>query len=1386
MASNNTSLGVGTDDTHGKNNTAIGAYSGYSCTGDDDFNNTTVGTNTLYYSATCNNNTAIGAGSMCNSTSGNLNTSVGSSALEGELNQSVGNANVAIGAQALYVNTGNLNTAIGTYAALDVTQGSYNTFLGANTTFDISTNQYQYSTAIGYNAVIDASNQVMIGGTGPSGYPNVVIPGKAYLPNFNVLDVSANQIVTKQYVDYVAQGLSPKAACQCIATAGVIISPGTINVANSFTTLFTIDGYTIQPGDRVLINNQGSPDTSANVLNGIYIVTGSTAPYTWARSADMANNSDALGAFCFIENGAEYQSTSWVQSTTYGQGQPIVVGTDALLFVKYSSFYYNIGRGLDTFINNNKTYIQVDLSLNAINYLDSNPNAVQPGTAPSGSGTLNIGTSGTNKTIIGPASGNPVQFPSGITGATGSFTYLTTSYDANLNGINVGRGPGSNSENTLVGNSALNSNSSGIQNTAVGFVSLNQNTSGSFNTALGNYSLFNTNGGNSNTSVGSTCLASNISGSNNTSVGAASLQGFNSNNDTALGFLAGIYDINGSNNTYLGYSTGQLSGDTNTYVYSTAVGSNAVINSSNQIMLGGLNNGNYPLVNAPGGITGTTGSFTYLSASQTLSAPGGITGATGSFNYLSSSQILSAPGGITGATGSFTYLSSSQTLSAPGGITGATGSFTYLSSSQTLSAPGGITGATGSFNYLSSSQTLSAPGGITGATGSFNYLSSSQILSAPGGITGATGSFTYLSSSQTLSAPGGITGATGSFTYLSSSQKLSAAGGITGPTGSFTYLNVSGNTNIGSTLTVNNNAGLTGQYLISNGPNTAPTWQTTPLLQQGINGAPSSFTYLSASQDITGATGSFTYLSASQGITGATGSLQYLTIGNIDNISSNNYTANFIQTSYNGNWSSVSISSSGQYQIAIDISAGIAISSNYGASWVYPTIPNTPNNPNWSSSAISASGQYQTVVGNGIIYYSSNYGVTWNQSSAPSRNWSSNKCLAMNALGQYQTAVEQNGTWYSTDYGVTWTQNQSFSQNPYNYFNSVAVSSTGQYQTAISANDYGFIWNSFDYGITWSQNQNTPRSAFGWLTVAVSASGQYQTVVSNGSIIYTSTDYGVTWNSVNIGGVANAMSASGQYQIVVSNGILYYSTDYGVTWTQQNSYYGNYSANFSSVAISASGKYQTIVAINYTYYGLTNGRIFTYTAPNATSLNVITNANITGNLNIDGNMRTTNTIYASGGITGATGSFNYLYVTQGITGPAGSLTSLKTFVIDHPVESEKYLVHACLEGPEAGVYYRGEAKIENNHSTTVFLPEYVNKLATNFTIHLTPIYEELDEEPSPIPLKCSRVKDNKFNVYGQNGSFYWTVYGKRQDIEIEPLKAAAKVEGNGPYKWIQP
>ena len=133
---------------------------------------------------------------------------------------------------------------------------------------------------------------------------------------------------------------------------------------------------------------------------------------------------------------------------------------------------------------------------------------------------------------------------------------------------------------------------------------------------------------------------------------------------------------------------------------------------------------------------------------------------------------------------------------------------------------------------------------------------------------------------------------------------------------------------------------------------------------------------------------------------------------------------------------------------------------------------------------------------------------------------------------------------------------------------------------------------------------------------------------------------------------------------------------------------------------------------------------------------------------------------------------------NGPTGPTGS----KTFVIDHPIKPDNYLVHACLEGPEAGVYYRGTTQVCDKF-TEVKLPDYVDALATNFTVNVTHIFdEETDEEP--ITYAATPVKNGKFRVYGKPGKVSWVVYGSRGSIEVEPLKSSVDVKGDGPYKYI--
>ena len=133
----------------------------------------------------------------------------------------------------------------------------------------------------------------------------------------------------------------------------------------------------------------------------------------------------------------------------------------------------------------------------------------------------------------------------------------------------------------------------------------------------------------------------------------------------------------------------------------------------------------------------------------------------------------------------------------------------------------------------------------------------------------------------------------------------------------------------------------------------------------------------------------------------------------------------------------------------------------------------------------------------------------------------------------------------------------------------------------------------------------------------------------------------------------------------------------------------------------------------------------------------------------------------------------------------------KTFIIDHPNDTNKYLVHACLEGPEAGVYYRGTGEIVPGvKSTLIRLPDYVTSFSKNFTIQITRIIDFEDDDKSQedeedySTLKVSTIKNNSFKVFGRPGKFYWHVYGTRNEIVSEPNKKDVVLKGEGPYKWI--
>jgi len=158
--------------------------------------------------------------------------------------------------------------------------------------------------------------------------------------------------------------------------------------------------------------------------------------------------------------------------------------------------------------------------------------------------------------IVQSATTRQVSVANLTAGRAVSVLSLTSTNDATINGITVGRGGGSVNLNTAVGASALAATSTGDANVAVGVSALSANLAGVGNTASGAGSLRDNTSGIYNVANGYLALATNLSGSGNIGVGYSVLStGTATSNNTAIGYEA-LKVASGSTNTVIGYQSG--------------------------------------------------------------------------------------------------------------------------------------------------------------------------------------------------------------------------------------------------------------------------------------------------------------------------------------------------------------------------------------------------------------------------------------------------------------------------------------------------------------------------------------------------------------------------------------------------------------------------------------------------------------------------------------------------------------------------------------------------------------------------------------------------------------------------------------------------------------
>ena len=238
------------------------------------------------------------------------------------------------------------------------------------------------------------------------------------------------------------------------------------------------------------------------------------------------------------------------------------------------------------------------------------------------------------------------------------------------------------------------------------------------------------------------------------------------------------------------------------------------------------------------------------------------------------------------------------------------------------------------------------------------------------------------------------------------------------------------------------------------------------------------------------------------------------------------------------------------------------------------TPTSAPSN-NWAAVVCSVDGSKIIVAAggqfnSGLIYASTNSGLTWVASSAPSNHWIS---VASSADGSRFLAVAYGGGLYSsTNFGADWQSNSVGTHIWY----SVASSADGFRWYAAYFNS--LVFGSTNGGNTWFSNSTAVSDVH---TLAASAAGDRLFAGKNTGLTAASTNSGASWvtrTSVHGNIYSLAGSADGTRLIAVSAGLSYpyvsTSTNGGVNWTSNNLpirsdwYYSDSSADGTRLAVA--------------------------------------------------------------------------------------------------------------------------------------------------------------------------------------------------------------------------
>jgi hypothetical protein len=651
--------------------------------------NTAIGYQALQNNTTGWLNTALGKEALNGNTTGGLNTAIGAEAFR---NNTTGSSNIAIGYQALQTNTtgannisigsgsnvasNNLNNAIviGTNATVDAS----NTIqLGNSNITNVKTSGTVTAGAVTYPNTDGTANQILTtNGSGVLSWTNQTttvtasnITGNTLASNVTTSSLTGVGTITSGTWNGATIALAnggTGATTAAAARTNLGLGTAATNATSDFQTPLSFTAPLTNTSNAVSIAaatsstngylsstdwnsfNNKIDATQKGSNNGVATlgsdgkIPSSQIPAISFQSVNVVASESAMLALTGTQVGSMAVRTDNGRNYVLSVNNPSVLSNWVQLNAPAAVTSVNGNAGPAVILTTN------EISEGATNKYFSNSlaraavSATAPLTYSSTTGAFGLTQANTN-TAGYLSAADWTTFNNKLSTATAASTYVPYTgatgsvnlgnYDMFVNGVKIGKGAANKTDNTAIGNSALNVNTSGSGNTATGYFALKNNTTGSYNTATGEYALFSNTTGANNIANGGEALWTNTTGSNNTALGTNALNNSSTgSNNTAVGRSASFYNTTGTSNTSVGDSALFIntSGNFNTALgryslsnnttgeYNTALGHNAGTNSA------ALNNttaiGNGALVTASNTIQLGNTSITNVKTSGTVTA----------------------------------------------------------------------------------------------------------------------------------------------------------------------------------------------------------------------------------------------------------------------------------------------------------------------------------------------------------------------------------------------------------------------------------------------------------------------------------------------------------------------------------------------------------------------------------------------------------------------------------------------------------------------------------------------------------------------------------------------------------------------------------------------